>query len=233
MSYLESMFRATEDENRRVILSAMPPRPGATLLDLGCGDGAWTRAVAAHIGADRVLGVELIDDFVRRARAVGVDVSPANLGGRLPYDDASVDVVHSNQVIEHLPGTDGFMREIARVLAPGGYAVVSTNNLSSWHNVFSLALGWQPPPCHVSDEAILGSPTALNNNGSSDVPLQTHLRVFTGMALAALATHHGLRVEDRRTAGYYPLPPRVARPFARADPRHGAYLVQRYASARS
>jgi hypothetical protein len=47
-------------------------------------------------------------------------------------------------VIEHLPATDNFMREIARVLAQEGYAPVSTNNLSCWHNVASLALGWQP-----------------------------------------------------------------------------------------
>jgi SAM-dependent methyltransferase len=227
------MFHATEDENRRVILSTMPPRPGATLLDLGCADGSWTRTVAAHVGADRLLGVELIESFAEQARASGIEVSVVNLGTRLPYDDASIDVIHSNQVIEHLPGTDGFMREIARVLAPGGYAVVSTNNLSSWHNVVSLALGWQPSPCHVSDEAILGSPASPNNNGNSDVPLQTHLRVFTGMALAALATHHGLRVESQRAAGYYPLPPRVGRHLARLDPRHGAFLVQRYASARS
>jgi SAM-dependent methyltransferase len=228
MGYLESNFRLTEDENRRVIVSAMPRRPGATLLDLGCGDGRWTMEVARQVGAARVLGVELVGEFAEAARAAGVEVVGADLGGELPYDDASVDVIHSNQVIEHLPRTDNFMREIARILSPGGYAVVSTNNLSSWHNIASLVLGWQPTPCHVSDETILGNPATFNEGAASITGGQTHLRVFTGRALAALATFHGLTVELQLAAGYYPLPPRLARPFARFDRRHGAFLVQRY-----
>jgi SAM-dependent methyltransferase len=228
VGHLERIFRATEEENRRVILSAMPPRPGASLLDLGCGDGAWTMQVAAKVGAQRVLGIEFIDEFAATARRAGVDVVAADLAERLPLDEGSVDVVHSNQVIEHLPKTDAFMREIARVLRPGGYAVVSTNNLSSWHNIVSLALGWQPPPCHVSDELIVGNPGNFVEGMESYAPGQTHLRVFTGRALAGLAAHHGLRVEAQLGAGYYPLPPRAARVLARIDPTHAAFLVQRY-----
>jgi SAM-dependent methyltransferase len=228
VSYLERLFRATEDENRRVILSAMPPRPGATLLDLGCGDGGWTMKVAAHVRADRVLGVEFIEEFAEAARRAGVDVVGADLSERLPLEAGSVDVVHSNQVIEHLPRTDAFMREIARVLRPGGYAVVSTNNLSSWHNIVSLMLGWQPTPCHVSDEVIIGNPGNFVEGMESYSPGQTHLRVFTGRALAGLASHHGLRAEARLGAGYYPLLPGVARALARLDPVHAAFLVQRY-----
>jgi SAM-dependent methyltransferase len=236
MGYLERNFKQTEDENRRLILHAMPRRPGTRLLDLGCGDGLWTMEVARHIGAGTILGVEFVEDFAAVARKAGVEAVAADLGGRLPYDDASIDIIHSNQVIEHLPRTDNFMREIARLLAPDGYAVVSTNNLSSWHNVVSLTLGWQPTPCHVSDELIVGNPAAFNEGAASVTEGQTHLRVFTGRALAALAEHHGLRVELRAAAGYYPLPPRAARAMARLDPVHGAFLVQRYrrsASARS
>jgi SAM-dependent methyltransferase len=228
MAYLERNFRLTEDENRRVILGAMPPRPGARLLDLGCGDGRWTMEVGRHVGAGAVHGVELVEDFARKAREAGVDAMSADLVGRLPYDDASIDVIHSNQVIEHLSRTDNFMREIARLLTPGGYAVVSTNNLSSWHNIVSLVLGWQPTPCHVSDEAILGNPATFNEGVASLTGGQTHLRVFTARALAALAEHHGLTVELRAAAGYYPFPPRTARRLAGLDPTHGAFLVQRY-----
>jgi SAM-dependent methyltransferase len=228
VGYLERIFRATEEENRRVILSAMPPRPGASLLDLGCGDGGWTMKVAASVGAQRVLGVEFIDEFARAAGRAGVEVVAGDLGERLPIEDGSVDVVHSNQVIEHLPKTDAFMREIARVLKPGGYAVVSTNNLSSWHNIVSLALGWQPTPCHVSDEVIVGNPGNFVEGMESYAPGQTHLRIFTGRALAGLAAHHGLRVDAQLGAGYYPLPPRAAGALARLDPTHAAFLVQRY-----
>src|SRR4051812_12803199 len=110
----------------------MPSRPGARMLDMGCGDGAWTLDVARHIGADDVHGVEMISAAADGARARGIDVVAADLAAPLTvYEDESFDVIHSNQVIEHLRDTDCFMQEIRRLLRPGGYALVSTNNLSS------------------------------------------------------------------------------------------------------
>lgn len=228
MSYLTRVFEATEEVNRRAILAAAAPRPGATLVDLGCGDGAFTERFAARVGAGRIVGVELIDELADAAERRGIEVHRADLSARLPFADASIDVVHSNQVIEHLRATDHFMREIRRVLRPGGYAVVSTNNLASLHNIVSLLAGWQPPPCHVSDERIgLGNPMNAHG-GAPGAAGQMHLRIFTGRALAELAELHGLRVEVARTAGFYPLPPRAAEVATRVAPRWGAFLVQRY-----
>ena len=70
----------------------------------------------------------------------------------------------SNQVIEHLADTDVFVAEIARVLEPGGYAVISTENLASWHNVFALVFGWQPfSLTNVSATCMgLGNPLAVH-----------------------------------------------------------------------
>jgi methionine biosynthesis protein MetW len=228
MSYLERVFRATEDENRRAILAAVKPVPGGRLLDLGCADGTFTMAIAARCAAAEAHGVELVEEWAAAARGRGVAVVAADLAERLPYDDASFDLVHSNQVIEHLPRTDTFLREIRRVLRPGGHAIVSTNNLSSWHNVVSLALGWQPAPCHVSDYVIVGNPTNAYDGWEQPQFGQQHLRVFTGRALAELARYHGLALDLDRTAGYYPLPAQAARLAARVDRRHGAFLVQRY-----
>jgi len=230
MSYLERVFRATEEENRRVILQALEPRPGGVLLDLGCGDGAVTARIAESAGVGRVLGVELIGHLADAARARGVEVVGADLNGRLPFEAGSVDVIHSNQVIEHLWNTDNLLQEIRRLLKPDGYAVVSTNNLASWHNIASLVMGWQPPPCHASDELIVGNPVGPRE-GVSGARGQMHLRVFTGRALAGVARHHGLRADVVRTVGCYPLPVRLARVLNRLDPRHGAFLVQRYRPA--
>lgn len=227
MGYLENVFRGAEEENRRAILRALDPRPGCTLLDLGCADGEVTMRIAARVKADRVLGIELLEHWASAARARGIEVESAQLADRFPFEDGSVDVIHSNQVIEHLSFTDHFLREIHRVLKPGGQAVISTNNLASWHNVLSLVLGWQPTPSHVSDEVIVGNPLGLSE-GQGGAHGQMHLRIFTGRALAALAAHHGLVVERTRTAGYYPLPTRLARLAVRVDPVHGAFLVQRY-----
>jgi SAM-dependent methyltransferase len=231
MDYLKRVFKDTEEVNRRAILAAAQPRPGATLVDLGCGGGEFTERVAAAVGAGRVIGVELIEPLAAAAEQRGIEVRRADLAERLPFDDGSVDVVHSNQVIEHLPGTDQFMREIRRVLAPGGYAVVSTNNLASLHNIASLVAGYQPTPCHVSDERVgVGNPMNAYG-GAPGAAGQMHLRIFTGRALAELAELHGLRVDLERTAGFYPLPPRAAEVATRVAPRWGAFLVQRYVAA--
>ena len=227
MNFRERVFVATEEENRRTILSLLSPRAGGALLDLGCGDGSLTVRVARRTGTIRVAGVELEPAWIAEARGRGIEVAETDLSKTLPFRDATFDVIHSNQVIEHLAGTDHFMSEIKRLLRPGGYAIVSTNNLASWHNVASLALGYQPPPCHVSDETLTGNPANFVD-GELGAARQMHLRIFTGRALASLAEHHGLVVERQCTAGFYPLPPRLARIATRVDPRHGAFLVQRY-----
>ena len=230
MGYLERVFRATEEENRRAILETLEPRPGGVLLDLGCADGRVTIRIAEGAGVARAVGVELIEHLADDARERGIEVVGADLNGRLPYEDGSFDVIHANQVIEHLWHTDNFLKEIRRLLKPDGYAVVSTNNLASWHNVVSLIMGWQPPPCHPSDELIVGNPVGLME-GVGGARGQMHLRVFTGRALAGVADHHGLHADVARTVGYYPLPVPVARVLNRLDPRHGAFLVQRYRPA--
>jgi SAM-dependent methyltransferase len=233
MGYLERNFRATEDENRAAILDALLPRPGGVLVDLGCGDGVFSAEVGRRAGAERIVGVEFVDSIADRARAQGVEVLVADLGERLPIDDASVDVVHSNQVIEHLPRTDHFLSEVRRILKPDGYAVISTNNLASWHNIASLVMGWQPFPSHVSDDVFVGNPLnfAPGPTGLGSTPGQTHLRVFTGRALAELGRYHRLEPDLEAAAGYYPLPPRLARIAARVDPRHAAFLVHRFRPA--
>jgi SAM-dependent methyltransferase len=225
VGYLYRVFRATEEENRRAILAALEPRPGARLLDLGTSDGEFTVRVAERLGATSVCGVELLEEHAAVARDRGIDVRRADLDEGLPFEDGAFDVVHANQVIEHVRRTDTFLRETRRVLAPGGLACISTNNLSSWHNVFCLALGLQPMPMHVSDEMIVGNPlNPLDGRPHADIG-RTHLRLFTCRALTELCERHGLVAVSRRSAGYYPLPPLIARAAARLDPTHGAFLI--------
>ena len=177
LSLADIYVRAAE-ENSRAILGLVRHAPGALLLDVGCGDGRDSIRLLSHIGAARVIGLELADHQVKAAFARGVDVRKVDLTQRWPLDDESVDVVHSNQVIEHLADTDHFMSEIRRVVRPEGYVVISTNNLASWHNILALVAGWQPLPCHVSDDFVVGNPLALAERGS-DLRIHRHLRIFT------------------------------------------------------
>jgi hypothetical protein len=78
---------------------------------------------------------------------------------------------------------------------------------------------------HVSDETILGNPlNPLHGRPHADRG-RSHLRLFTARALTELCAHHGLELVSMTTAGYYPLPPRVARLARRIDPTHAAFLI--------
>jgi SAM-dependent methyltransferase len=225
VGYLSRVFNASEEANRRAVLQALPARRGGEVLDLGTHRGDFTVRLADHLGADKVSGVELIERHASVARSRGVDVVIGDLDEGIPFPSESFDVVHGNQVIEHVRRTDVLLREIRRVLRPNGIACISTNNLSSWHNVLSLGLGMQPMPMHVSDEIIVGNPLNPQHRWGHRDHGRTHLRLFTGRALAELATYHGLGVETIRAVGYYPLPPWLARLATRVDPVHGAFIV--------
>jgi SAM-dependent methyltransferase len=226
LSYLGKVFTASEEENRRAILAAVSTRgPFPRVLDLGCHDGAFTSRLGAAARATRLQGVELLAEHAAVARERGIEVTSADLEAPLPLPDGAFDLVHANQVIEHVKHTDLLLQEARRLCAPDGLVVISTNNLSSWHNIATLVLGWQPMPNHVSDQVHVGNPLNLRAGEEHADAGQTHLRIFTGRALVELAQHHGLELVGLETSGYYPFPPQMARKLAVLDRRHAAFLI--------
>jgi SAM-dependent methyltransferase len=197
--------------------------PPESMLDLGCDAGGRTCWIAEHTGAGEIHGIEISPDRAEMAKSRGVRAKVGNLSKRFPYHDASFDLVVSNQVIEHVEETDNFVREAYRVLRPGRRAVISTENLASWHNVLSLVLGWQPfSLANVSEEAMaMGNPLGIHRGESGEE--RGHLRVFAYRGLQELFALHGFSIDAIRGAGYYPLP----RGLARLDPRHAAFITIR------
>lgn len=100
---------------------------GRRILDAGCGEGYGTELLAGVAGS--VVGVELDERVVAHARRkyTRARFVIGNLID-IPAQDASVDVVVSLQVIEHLWDVDRFLSEVARVLVPGGLFLCATPN---------------------------------------------------------------------------------------------------------
>ena len=101
--------------------------PGAVVLDLGCGAGTDLLIAAQMAGpTGRAIGVDMTPAMLDRARAsaraMGLDNVELHecLIEALPLEDASVDVVISNGVIDLVPDKDAVFDEIDRVLRPGG-----------------------------------------------------------------------------------------------------------------
>ena len=228
LRYLEGLWADAEDAYRARILEVVAAARPNALLDLGCHDGVWTRRLADAAGAqlERVSGVEVVPAAADEARARGVEVEVADLNDPLPYDDGSFDLVHANQVIEHVSDLDRFVSEIGRVLRPGGRAVVCTENLASWHNVAALVAGYMPfSLTNVSRLGSVGNPFALGAVSEVAIePSWMHTRVLTAVGLAQIFELHGLAVEERFGSGYHPLPGTVARRLVRVDTRHAAFI---------
>ena len=100
---------------------------GATVVDVGCGGGMDLLLAALHVGpSGRAIGVDMTAQMRERAAAGARACGLANIEVRdgdatqLPIDDASVDVVISNGVLNLVPLKDRAIAEIARIIKPGG-----------------------------------------------------------------------------------------------------------------
>ena len=210
------------------ILDSLDRDPLAVLLDIGCDDGAWTDEVRRKLGVppNHVHGLELVDERAERARRRGFDVRTGDLEEPWPFDDEAFDVVHANQVIEHVKRLDHFVTEVRRVLAPGGLAIICTENLASWHNIGALALGYQPfSLTNISNVRPIGNRFALHAGERPKIESWQHVHVLTLTGLREIFAAHGLPVTASWGTGYYPFPRGLASSLAAHDPKHAHFIA--------
>lgn len=107
-------------------------RPGDIVLDLGSGAGIDAFVARRIVGAQgRIIGVDMTPEMLTRARENAAKLGYENVEFRageieaLPVEDASVDVVVSNCVLNLVPDKAGAFAEIYRVLRPGAHFCVS------------------------------------------------------------------------------------------------------------
>ncbi len=150
--------------DRALIVEMLAPKPGEALLDVGCGDGALVAALAHAVETNgTVHGLDSSPDALPLAR-VRCPAGCFHLGDAmaLPFDDSSLDGVTASQVLCFVPDVDQALAEVARVLRPGGRAVILD---SDWDT-----LAWA-----ASDRALMARAIARFTAGYADAHVPRRL----------------------------------------------------------
>jgi SAM-dependent methyltransferase len=207
-NYLHNIYSRAVDLNHENIFSLLEENDSADFLDLGCDNGDLTIALAEEIDTYKVYGVEIVPERVRLAEEKAIKVRSFDLNHEFEFDDSSFDVVHANQIIEHLYDSDNFLAEIYRVLKPGGYAIISTENASSWCNILASIMGWQMFSLtnFSGKKQGIGNPLALHRGADLGLKSWLHTRIYSCRGLHEYFEAFGFKVEEIRGSGYFPFP---------------------------
>jgi ubiquinone/menaquinone biosynthesis C-methylase UbiE len=163
---LASHRRRTAENSAAYLLPHL--RPGLDLLDVGCGPGTITLDLARIVAPGRVTGVDTAVEVVAQASATASGSSPG-VGNvtfaagdvyALQLDDASFDVVHAHQVLQHLTDPVAGLREMQRVLRPGGILAVRDSDYA--------AFAWAPADALLDRWLDLYHAVTRRNGGEAD-----------------------------------------------------------------
>jgi ubiquinone/menaquinone biosynthesis C-methylase UbiE len=133
-SVLRSHVWRTAENSAAYLLPSL--RPGLDLLDVGCGPGTITHEFAALVHPGRVVGVDTSAEVI--AEAVRLHPGSETVTFRvadvydLEFEDATFDVVHAHQVLQHLADPVRGLRSMRRVTRPGGLVAVRDGDYASF-----------------------------------------------------------------------------------------------------
>ena len=142
-------------------------RAGMDLLDVGCGPASITADLAERVAPGRVVALDAAAGALEAARATlrerglseQVEVTCGDVMA-LPFEDASFDVVHAHQVLQHLADPVGALAEMRRVTRPGGIVAV--------RDAVYSAMTWFPEPAGMEQWRSVYMATARANGGEPD-----------------------------------------------------------------
>ena len=175
--------------------------PYGPVLDIGAGSGADLETARLACPAMSAFAVESFPVNIQTLKEKGVRVYGVNIErDPLPFDDASFDVIMSNQTLEDVKEIFWILHEISRTLKVDGHLIIGVPNLASFHNRLLLLAGRQP--------------TCLQNQSA-------HVRGYTRpdiLKLFQMVFPGGYELVAFGGSNFYPFPRWIARPLATRFP---------------
>ena len=185
------------------VVSLFSKHEANRLLDIGCGDGSLTLLLKEKAGAKEAFGIEISSEGMKAAQKKGISSFKLNVDEEdFPFEDEYFDAIFCGELIEHLFDPDRLLKEIYRVLTPGGFSIITTPNLGAWFNRIALLAGYQPHSVTVSLEHYNAGKFYSARPGGSE-----HIRFFTSKALVELLKCHQFKIRQVKgayvSASYY------------------------------
>ena len=142
-------------------------RAGMDLLDVGCGPASITADLTERVAPGRVVALDAAAGALEAARATlrerglseQVELTCGDIMA-LPFEDASFDIVHAHQVLQHLADPVSALAEMRRVTRPGGIVAV--------RDAVYSAMTWFPEPAGMEQWRSVYMATARANGGEPD-----------------------------------------------------------------
>ncbi len=171
------------------------------VLDIGVGHGT-DLMLARKVNPHAVLhAIEVYPQYIQELVEMRINVHPGNIESEaIPFGDGEVDVIITNQVLEHTKEVFWIFHQITRVLPIKGNLIIGVPSLASLHNRILLLMGRQP--------------SLIQTNSA-------HVRGFTkGDILRFMEScfPSGYKLVAFGGSNFYPFPPIIARPLAKILP---------------
>ncbi len=181
----------------RTIFEWVQPTDDKVVLDCGCGRGFYLKMLRS-VSQCRLYGLELEAEILAKTRRnighlPGITVTQASIYAQ-PYADNSFDAVILSEVLEHIDEEQRGLREICRVLKPGGVLVITVPNAN-------YPFWWDP--INKTLETLFNRPI---RKGPLSGIWANHVRLYTPELLRRQALAAGFLVEEERAFTHHSFP---------------------------
>lgn len=184
-------------EARSDYIGQLPESQTASILEIGCGNGATGALALASGKCGEYIGVEVFEPMATKASAVLTKVHLGNVETmELPYAAGHFDALVMSEVLEHLVNPEAVVEKIIGLIKPGGYIFASSPNIAHWRLIARLIKGR----------------FEYENQGIMD---ESHVHWFTPGSFEAMFNKHGVSTVNVGMIGQsglaYKLAPRSLR----------------------